>query len=82
MNRAGRGFADFVYIPKPEYTAGYPALIAELKWNKKAETAISQIKARHYSEPIRQYTGEMLLVGISYDRKTKIHTCRIENEKK
>jgi len=41
---AGRGFADFVYIPKPEYREAYPALVAELKWNKNAEAAIRQIK--------------------------------------
>lgn len=28
---AGRGFADLVYVPKPEYTAEYPALVVELK---------------------------------------------------
>ena len=27
----GRGFADFVFIPKPEYKDDYPALIVELK---------------------------------------------------
>ena len=31
----GRGFADFVYLPKPEYRTSYPALLVELKWNKK-----------------------------------------------
>lgn len=36
----GRGFADFVYIPKPEYKADYPALVVELKWNKAADTAL------------------------------------------
>ena len=40
----GRGFADFVYIPKPEYKADYPALVVELKWNKTADTALQQIK--------------------------------------
>lgn len=34
----GRGFADFVYIPKPEYRADYPALVIELKWNKSAQS--------------------------------------------
>ena len=27
----GRGFADFVFIPKKEYTNEYPAIVAELK---------------------------------------------------
>ena len=32
----GRGFADFVFVPKPEYKNDYPALIVELKWNMNA----------------------------------------------
>ena len=39
----GRGFADFVYIPKPQYRQTYPALLIELKWNSNADTAIKQI---------------------------------------
>ena len=27
---AGKGFADFIFIPKPEYAIDYPALLAEL----------------------------------------------------
>ena len=48
----GRGFADFVYIPKPEYIDDYPALVIELKWNKKAVTALQQIKERKYPDSI------------------------------
>ena len=40
----GRGFADFVYLPKPEYRTSYPALLVELKWNKSTDTAMEQIK--------------------------------------
>lgn len=39
----GRGYTDFVYIPRPEYRNIYPALLIELKWNKNAKTAITQI---------------------------------------
>ena len=74
----GRGFADFVYIPKPEYRADYPALVVELKWNQKAQTALQQIKEKQYPESILEYTGDLLLVGISYDKKTKKHECVIE----
>ena len=31
----GRGFADFVFLPKPEYIQQYPAMVVELKWNKR-----------------------------------------------
>jgi hypothetical protein len=74
----GRGFADFIFIPRPEYVNEYPALVVELKWNKSAQTAIDQIKERKYVSSICSYTGEILLVGISYDKKTKKHQCLIE----
>ena len=75
---AGQGFADFVYIPKPEYIKRYPALVVELKWNKNADTAIQQIRDRKYPDSLLQYTGNILLVAISYDEKTKAHQCKIE----
>ena len=75
---AGRGFADFVYLPKPEYSRDYPALVVELKWNQNAQTAIRQIKNRQYPEAITNYTDNILLVGISYDKKQKTHNCVIE----
>ena len=74
----GRGFADFVYIPKPEYSEDYPALVVELKWNKSAQTALQQIKDKHYTESLEAYAGEIFLVGINYDKKTKEHSCDIE----
>jgi hypothetical protein len=74
----GRGFADFVYIPKPEYINDYPALVVELKWNKNADTAMQQIRERQYPNSLLQYTGNILLVAINYDEKTKEHVCKIE----
>ena len=74
----GRGFADFVYLPKPEYSRDYPALVVELKWNQNAQTAIRQIKNRQYPETVANYTDNILLVGISYDKKQKTHNCVIE----
>lgn len=75
-------FCGFVYIPKPEYKADYPALVVELKWNKTADTALQQIKDRKYPQSLEPYTGNILLVGINYDKKTKEHSCVIENDKK
>lgn len=74
----GRGFADFVYLPKPAYREDYPALVVELKWNRCAETALQQIKEKRYAESLREYAGNVLLVGINYDKKTKAHSCSIE----
>ena len=78
----GRGFADFVFIPKPEYKNDYPALIVELKWNKNATTALQQIKTRKYPESVLHYMGDILLVGINYDKKSKLHQCIIERYEK
>ena len=56
----------------------YPALVVELKWNKDVKTAINQIKDRQYPQSVLQYTGNILLVGINYEKKTKVHECIIE----
>ena len=74
----GRGFADFVYIPKPEYKDYYPALLVELKWNRNVQSALDQIKEKVYPQSIQEYTDNLLLVGITYDSKTKEHRCKIE----
>lgn len=75
----GRGFADFVFIPKPEYKSDYPALIVELKWNQKVRTAMQQIKDKKYPSSILSYSGDILLVGINYDKSTKEHQCLMKN---
>lgn len=77
----GRGFADFVFIPKPEYRGDYPALVVELKWNKNVHTAIQQIRDKNYPQSLLAYTGNILLVGISYDKESRVHECRIEEYK-
>ena len=74
----GRGFADFVFIPKTEYRNDYPALVVELKWNKSAVSALQQIKDKKYPDSIQKYAGNILLVGISYSKKEKKHECMIE----
>ena len=40
--------------------------------------AIDQIKCKQYPAKIAEYTSDILLIGINYDRKTKLHTCIIE----
>jgi hypothetical protein len=74
----GRGFADFVYLPKPEFRSDSPALLVELKWNHSAHTALNQIKEKKYIASLEPYIGDILLVGINYDKKTKKHECLIE----
>ena len=55
-----------------------PALVIELKFNNSADTAIDQIKRKQYPAKIAEYTGDILLVGVNYDKETKQHTCKIE----
>ena len=70
----GKGFADIVLIPYRDK----PAMIIELKWNQEVKTAIDQIKEKKYPKGLEKYKDNLLIVGISYDKKTKKHTCHIE----
>ena len=40
------------------------------------------IKDKKYPASIRQYTGNILLVGISYDKKSRKYQCVIETDEK
>lgn len=72
----GNGFADMGFLPKR--TSLNPALVVELKWDKTAEGAISQIKSKGYVSVLKEYKGNILLVGINYEKKSRKHQCRIE----
>ena len=73
---SGKGIADVAFIPTP--LSRLPAMVVELKWNKTAGGAISQIKDKKYTTKLKPFAGNMLLVGINYDEKTGKHTCLIE----
>ena len=77
--QTGKGFADLVLIPRKNVST--PAIIVELKYNDTTDTAIDQIHNRQYPDKVAEYTGNILLVGISYDKKTKDHQCKIERLK-
>ena len=77
----GKGFADLVYLPLQK-NSDKPAILMELKWNKSVETAITQIEERQYPKSLEDYAGEILLVGIDYQKETKEHTCIIEQIQK
>lgn len=72
----GKGFADIVYLPKKH--SDKPALVIELKYDKTSQGAIAQIKKKRYTESLKEYHGNILLVGINYDKQTKKHSCVIE----
>ena len=73
---SGKGFADLVLIPRKNVAS--PAIVIELKYDKAVNTAIEQIKQRQYPAKVLQYTDNLLLVGITYERDTKQHRCCIE----
>ena len=72
----GKVYADLVYLPKPGVNK--PALLIELKFDKSALTAVTQIKEKNYLQFFKDYKGEVLLVGINYSKDTKTHQCIIE----
>ena len=76
----GKGFADIVYLPRKKYI-DKPALIVELKWDKSAKGAISQIKEKRYMQGLQDYKENLLLIGINYEKETKKHYCIIEKYK-
>ena len=73
----GKGYADLVLLP---YVPDTPAMVIELKNSERATaaTALQQIRDKQYFEALGHYHGDLLLVGVSYDPKSKEHTCRIE----
>ena len=73
------GIADVVFLPKRR--SALPAMIIELKWNEEPEGAIKQIKDKNYPKVLENYGGDIVLVGVNYDRKSKTHECRIEKHR-
>ena len=78
----GKGFAGLAFIPRK--TTQTLAIVVELKWNQTADAAIAQIKRKEYVQSLKDYKGEVLLVGINYESKEsnsedyKKHSCKIE----
>lgn len=73
---SGHGYADVAFVPKQDVSK--PVIFIEMKWNKSPEKAIRQIKDRDYPHVFKDYSGDILLVGVNYDADTKKHTCKIE----
>ena len=81
-DKAGKGYADFIFYPEQKEA---DALILELKVNSTPAAALKQIKDKKYVLRFKgklaespKYTGRILGVGISYNKKTKKHACQVE----
>ena len=73
---AGKGFADIVFLPRRHVDK--PAMVVELKWNRSVNGAIRQIQDKCYAGVLKDYAGDVILVGINYNKKSKQHKCLIE----
>ena len=78
--QTGTGFADLVLMPRKNVAK--PAIIVELKYNDTVCTALDQIHRQQYPKKVSEYTGDILLVAISFDKKTKEYRCSIETWRK
>lgn len=67
-----------MFLPLPH--TNKPAMVVELKYDKNVTAAIQQIKDRQYTQALEDYAGELLLVGINYNKNCleKPHNCVIE----
>lgn len=81
-DQAGKGFVDFIFYP---YQKQMDCILLELKVGSSPEEALRQIREKNYALRFKGkmsekhiYHGRILAVGISYNRKTKKHVCRIE----
>ncbi len=81
-DQAGTGYVDYIFYPHNRTDDG---IIIELKVDDSPETALQQIKDRNYVLKFQgkigeqpRTTGRIILVGIGYYRKDKIHRCKIE----
>ena len=71
---SGIGFADFIFYSRDK---SKPSFIVELKYNSTAQKALDQIFEKRYDQALKNYPGEKLAVGISYDSKNKKHDILI-----
>ncbi len=74
----GYGRAILVCLPTPEKGKGLPAIVIELKVDRSALAALSQIKDRAYSSSLVGYEGNIIEVGINYDPDSKTHQVKID----
>lgn len=81
-DKAGKGYVDFIFYP---VRYDQDCIILELKVDHTPEEAIAQIKEKDYALRFKgktaekeKYTGRIIAVGISYDKETKEHACKVE----
>lgn len=83
--QSGTGYVDYIFYP---YNRSDDGIVIELKVDDTPETALKQIHDKKYVMRFQGKMGEkpktsgrVILVGIGYYRKDKVHRCRIETVK-
>ena len=77
-DKVGKGFVDYIFYPENKKD---PGIILELKVDHSPREALKQIVDKDYKLKFQGKIGEIktdhkiLGVGISYDKKTKKHSC-------
>lgn len=81
-DKSGRGYVDFIFYPEVDMSAD--CIILELKVDRTPDEAIQQIIDKKYAMRFAgkigeqsQYMGRILAVGISYDKNSKKHSCKV-----
>ena len=81
-DKSGKGYVDYIFYP---VRYDQDCIILELKVGHTPEEAIAQIKEKEYALRFKgktaeqdKYTGRILAVGISYNKETKEHSCKVE----
>ncbi len=81
-DKAGKGYVDFIFYPLRKHLDG---IILELKVDSTPQEAINQIKSKQYALRFEgtlaeknKFARRILAVGISYQKQSKEHHCKIE----
>ena len=74
---SGKGYADMAFIP---YVPNRVPIVVEFKIDQNPERGLRQITDNCYTEAFKDLHGQVILVAISYNKKDKSHSCKIERE--
>ena len=66
--KSGKVYCDYLFLPKKN---GKPAIILELKANDICKESLGRIKKKNYIKEAQIYASTIIMVGISYDKKSK-----------
>ena len=83
INRGNSEFRDIVTHEYVDKTSLIPLINATLN-SENRYSCVTRCRrfGKSMAAKIAEYTGDILLVGINYDKETKQHTCRIERSTK